>query len=161
MSGYRNTLRWVLIGRRDGLRARLRARLGVLTWLDRRPEPQEPRPTPAPAPAPAAAAEEPGPGWVRVAHASEVGPGDVLEVLAGDRPVALANVDGKLYAVDGTCPHAGGPLGDGHLEGVVLTCPWHGWSWDVTDGHSLVDETVRVDTIPVKVIDGGVWVHDG
>jgi nitrite reductase/ring-hydroxylating ferredoxin subunit len=149
----------VVVGRRDGLRAWLRARLGVLTWLDRRRESSAPAPAPAPAPTPAA--EQPPAGWIRVADASEVGPGEVLEVLAGDRPIAVANVDGALYAVDGTCPHAGGPLGDGHLDGAVLTCPWHGWSWDVKSGRSLVDESARVATVPVRVLDGGVWVEPG
>jgi nitrite reductase/ring-hydroxylating ferredoxin subunit len=151
-------VRWVLVGRRDGLRAWVRSRLGLFTFLDRE---RSSAPPPPPAPAPAAAppaVEEPGQGWLRVADASEVGPGEVLEVLAGDRPIALANVDGTVYAVDGTCPHAGGPLGDGHLEGAVLTCPWHGWSWDVKSGRSLVDETARVPTVPVRVVGGAVWV---
>lgn len=94
------------------------------------------------------------PGWVKLVAASEVPAGAVTEVAAGDRTVALVNVDGQLYAVDSVCPHAGGPLGDGQLSGCTLTCPWHGWSYDVRTGRSTVDDTVSVATFPVTVVDG-------
>ena len=48
------------------------------------------------------------------------------------RVIALFNVDGTFYALDGVCPHQGGPLGQGTLEGCIVTCPWHGWQFDVT-----------------------------
>ena len=62
-------------------------------------------------------------------------PGSVQELVVEDRIVALYNVDGTLFALDGVCPHQGGPLGKGALEGCLVTCPWHGWQFDVTDGR--------------------------
>ena len=97
-------------------------------------------------------------GWVRVLDLDDVPPGSVVEVLVGERPVAVANVDGTVLAVDGTCPHAGGPLGDGVLDGGVLTCPWHGWGWDLRTGRSTVDEGQSVATLPVKISSRGVWI---
>ena len=54
--------------------------------------------------------------------------------IAGRR-IALFNVDGKIHAMDDLCPHAGAPLSDGRLNGCVVTCPWHGWDFDVTNGR--------------------------
>jgi nitrite reductase/ring-hydroxylating ferredoxin subunit len=90
--------------------------------------------------------------------ADEVPPGTVVEVVAGDRTLALANVEGELILVDGTCPHAGGPLGDGHLEGCTLTCPWHGWSYDLRTGKSLVSGDIALERFPVEVVDGMVFL---
>ena len=66
---------------------------------------------------------------------SEVPVGTAREVVSGDRVIALFNVAGTFYALDGVCPHQGGPLGQGTLEGCVVTCPWHGWQFDVTSGQ--------------------------
>ena len=51
--------------------------------------------------------------------------------------VALFNVNGTVHAIDGTCTHRGGPLGEGELDGIVVTCPWHGAQFDVTTGAVL------------------------
>jgi nitrite reductase/ring-hydroxylating ferredoxin subunit len=74
--------------------------------------------------------------YVTVARASELTPGSVRLVRAGDRWYALANVEGTLYAVDNNCPHNGGSLGKGTLSGRELRCPVHAWSWDVTTGRA-------------------------
>ena len=61
----------------------------------------------------------------RTANLSEIPVGSIKEVQVAGTPVALANVGGKLYAINNTCLHRGGPLGQGQLEGTVVTCPWH------------------------------------
>jgi nitrite reductase/ring-hydroxylating ferredoxin subunit len=101
----------------------------------------------------------PEPRLVRLLPVHELPEGQVIEVVAGDRTLAVANVDGQIYAVDGTCPHAGGPLGDGQLEGCMLTCPWHGWSYDLRSGESSVDSSVAVQTFPVRVVDGVIYLR--
>ncbi|MEQ1505076.1 MAG: Rieske 2Fe-2S domain-containing protein, partial [Myxococcota bacterium] len=53
-------------------------------------------------------------------------------------------------------PHAGGPLGEGQLDGCTLTCPWHGWSYDLETGKSLVSDNVFLVGHPVEVVDGMV-----
>jgi nitrite reductase/ring-hydroxylating ferredoxin subunit len=75
------------------------------------------------------------PDFVRVAKLSDVPAGSGRELEHQGRLVALFNVDGQIFALDGTCPHAGGPLGDGELDGTTVTCPWHGWQFDVTTGE--------------------------
>jgi nitrite reductase/ring-hydroxylating ferredoxin subunit len=59
-----------------------------------------------------------------------------------DQILALYNVDGTLHALDGVCPHQGGPLGKGELRGCVVTCPWHGWQFDVCTGQHQFSPTV-------------------
>ena len=63
------------------------------------------------------------PEWIPVATVSDCPPGTSIERVAGERMVAIANVDGTLHAIDGLCPHQGGPLGTGVLCGTVLTSP--------------------------------------
>ena len=75
----------------------------------------------------------------------------MLEVLAGGRIVALANVAGQFHALDGVCPHQGGPLGKGTLNGTTLTCPWHGWQFDVTTGQNCLSARICQPGFPVRV----------
>ena len=76
--------------------------------------------------------------WTRVASIADCPPGTSRELVVGERIIALYNVDGNIHALDGVCPHQGGPLGKGELVGCVVTCPWHGWQFDVSTGrHQL------------------------
>jgi nitrite reductase (NADH) small subunit len=97
--------------------------------------------------------------WIPIATVAECPPGTSIERLAGGRMVAVANVDGGLHALDGLCPHQGGPLGTGRLCGAVLTCPWHGWQFDVTNGRHLTSATVRQELHEVRVRDGRIEVR--
>ena len=96
--------------------------------------------------------------WVRVAAAADCPPGSSLETVAEDRIVALYNVAGQFYALDGVCPHQGGPLGKGCLTGEVVTCPWHGWQFNVTSGQHTFSPSVRQPTFEVRVEDDQVYV---
>ncbi|MCS6927829.1 MAG: Rieske 2Fe-2S domain-containing protein [Candidatus Binatia bacterium] len=89
--------------------------------------------------------------FVKVAHRGEipVGQGKCVEV-EGKR-IAIFNVNGAYYAIDGICPHQGGPLGEGELDGTVVTCPWHGWEFDVTTGVNRDDSDIQQQQFAVKV----------
>jgi len=95
----------------------------------------------------------------RLAAASDVPPGSGKELTAGGRVVALYNVEGTFFALDGVCPHAGGPLGEGALSGKVVTCPWHGWQFDVTTGQHCLNATLQHTAFPVKVEGDDVYVE--
>ena len=74
-------------------------------------------------------------GFVSVGKVGDMPPGQVSQLELGDgTPICLANVDGTFYAIGGECTHQGGPLGEGELDGTVVTCPWHGSKFDVTSG---------------------------
>lgn len=99
------------------------------------------------------------PDWTPVAAASECPPGTSIERVAAGRMVAIANVDGTLHAIDGLCPHQGGPLGTGDLCGTTLTCPWHGWQFDVTTGRHRISATVRQTVHEVRDREGTIEVR--
>ena len=80
--------------------------------------------------------------WVRIAALDACPPGTAAEFVVSGRVVALFNVGGNLYALDGICPHQGGPLGKGRLDDGVVTCPWHGWQFDVRTGQHLVNASI-------------------
>lgn len=96
--------------------------------------------------------------FVTVARVEDVPPGAVKSVRAGDEEIALAHVDGSFYATQATCLHLKGPLGEGRLEDSVLTCPWHGWQYDVRTGENEFDRAIRLRTYEVHVEDGDVKV---
>ncbi len=77
------------------------------------------------------------PEFVKVAKTDEVPSGQAKMVDVNGKEIALFNVDGSFYAIDNTCTHVGGPLSEGELSGVEVTCPWHGGVFDVTTGEVL------------------------
>jgi nitrite reductase (NADH) small subunit len=95
----------------------------------------------------------------RVASLSEIPPGTAKEVTVGDQVVAIFNVDGTLYALDGICRHSGGPLAKGRLSGQVITCPWHGWQFDVTTGRHCLAPRIRTDCFAVVAEGEDVFVE--
>jgi nitrite reductase (NADH) small subunit len=89
--------------------------------------------------------------FVKVGSVSRLPPGAVMEAEAGANTYAICNAGGAFYALDGVCPHAGGPLGQGALHGNTLVCPWHAWEYDCRTGVNDFDQDVVVATFPVKI----------
>lgn len=101
----------------------------------------------------------PGPPLVKVADLAEFPPGTGrLVVGPADKPMALFNVDGALFAINAVCPHRGGPLAQGKLAGFVVACPWHGWTFDVRTGQPDHPGGHAIATYEVKVEGGAVYV---
>ena len=88
----------------------------------------------------------------------DVPSGSVRMVRAGDEEIALAHVDGEFYATQPACLHLHGPLGEGRVEDHVLTCPWHGWQFDLRSGENEFDRAICLQTFDVVVEDGDVKV---
>jgi nitrite reductase (NADH) small subunit len=97
-------------------------------------------------------------GFVSVARVEDVPPGQVVHVMAGEEEIAVAHVDDRFYATQGHCLHLKGPLGEGDLEGAVLSCPWHGWQYDVRTGLNEFDHAIQLRTYEVRVEDGEIQV---
>lgn len=96
---------------------------------------------------------------VKVAKNSEIASGTGKTVEVDGIPVAIFNVNGAIHATHNTCLHKKGPLGDGSLDGNTVTCPWHGWEYDVTNGQCLTNPSVRVQKFEVKVEGDDVFVR--
>jgi NAD(P)H-dependent nitrite reductase small subunit len=96
----------------------------------------------------------------RCGRADQIPPGGSKVVEIKEQVVAIFNMQGEFYALDNTCPHQGGPLGEGYLEeGGVISCPWHGWTFDVKTGISPIDPDLKVGCYPVRIEDGEIIVE--
>jgi nitrite reductase/ring-hydroxylating ferredoxin subunit len=89
--------------------------------------------------------------FVRVTGTDDVKPGHGIVVELSAKTLAVFNVDGTFHAIDNTCIHRGGPLGEGELEGSVVTCPWHGWQYDVTTGACVANLAAKVERYEVQI----------
>ncbi len=94
--------------------------------------------------------------WIKVAEGFEIQPGETKVVNLLGQSVAIFNVEGQFCATDNACPHEGGPLGEGTLEGVVVTCPWHAWRYNVRTGCPVL--TPNVKTFDVRTDGGAVEI---
>jgi nitrite reductase (NADH) small subunit len=99
--------------------------------------------------------------FVRAVGVAEIPAGAIREVHVAGKAIAIANLAGEFRAIDNTCPHRGGPLGEGALEGKIVTCPWHGWQYDVTTGKVMQNPTVGVACYAVEVRGDEVFVDAG
>jgi len=96
--------------------------------------------------------------FVKMATLDELPPGGAIEVEHDGRIYALFNVEGVISAIDGLCPHQGGPLADGPLEGTLVSCPWHGWEFDVRTGKTTLNGRLKQPVFEVKVEGPNVFV---
>ena len=121
------------------------------------PAPVEPAAPAAPAAAKPAAPKDDGP-FVKVARSEQVGEGKAGTYVIGEDAIAVFRVKGRLYAIDQTCVHEDGPLGEGKLEGHVVSCPYHDWRYDVRDGRCLSATDRAVACFAVKEEGGSILI---
>jgi nitrite reductase/ring-hydroxylating ferredoxin subunit len=93
-----------------------------------------------------------------VAACSEIPSGSAKVVVAWGRVLALFHVEGEFFAVDNSCPHRGGPLAEGVIQGTVVTCPWHGWKFDVRTGESPLNPVHKVRCLRIERQDDDLFV---
>ena len=98
--------------------------------------------------------------FVKVAQKNEIPAGECRAVDVGGTPVALFNVDGTYCAIHNTCLHRQGPLGEGELDGNVVTCPWHGWKWDVTTGENANNPAMKIQRFECRVEGDDILVSE-
>ena len=89
--------------------------------------------------------------YVRIARLEDLGPNGAAEFEHDGRIIALFLVGGEIFAIDGICPHQGGPLAQGLVEGTIVTCPWHGWQFDLRDGRNPTFRTVTQPCFEVRI----------
>ncbi|MGH9711645.1 MAG: Rieske (2Fe-2S) protein [Candidatus Acidiferrales bacterium] len=97
----------------------------------------------------------------RAAKIEEIPVGQIREISVSGKSVAVANIDGKLFAINSVCLHHGGPLGDGELDGTLVSCPWHGWQYDVTTGRLAQQPSDGVECYSVELRGDEVFVDVG
>ena len=89
--------------------------------------------------------------FIKIAQIEQMPSGTSKICLVQGRSIALFQIAGTFYAIDNTCPHRGGKLGEGKLEGTVVTCPLHGWRFDVATGGCLTHSSEKVTSHRVEV----------
>jgi nitrite reductase/ring-hydroxylating ferredoxin subunit len=89
--------------------------------------------------------------FVKMATLDELPPGAAKEVEHEGRVYAIYNVGGTLMVIDGICPHQGGPLAEGDVAGAIVTCPWHGWQFDLRSGTMPSGSRIKQEVFEVKV----------
>ncbi len=95
--------------------------------------------------------------WIRVGKASDFVEGKVNALSVGEKQVALVRQGGTLSALDGRCPHQGGPLGEGNICEGALRCPWHGYDFELKTGKGRGNEHA-VEALKVREEDGQVEI---
>jgi len=98
--------------------------------------------------------------FIRVARADEIPPGACRSVRAGIRRIVVWNVGGTFHAMEDACRHMKAPLSTGRLAGTTITCSWHGWKYDVTNGECHDKSWGAVRTFAVKIEGGELFVSD-
>ncbi|MBI2971889.1 MAG: Rieske 2Fe-2S domain-containing protein [Candidatus Aenigmarchaeota archaeon] len=96
--------------------------------------------------------------FIKVATIHDLKDGEAKVVDANGTPIALYRVNGKFYATTNTCAHRGGPLGEGVLDNEVITCPWHGWRFNVASGINVIMPSIKIQTYKVEVRSDDVFV---
>lgn len=98
-------------------------------------------------------------GYVAIADEDAVAEGHVAVVKHDGKRIAVCNVEGEIFAVDDTCTHDDGPLGEGKLDGHAIVCPRHGAKFDVRDGSVLqMPAVVPIKAYETKISDGKIWI---
>jgi len=98
--------------------------------------------------------------FLKVARADELASGSARLIEVEGRRIALFNLNGTFYAIDDTCPHRGGPLSEGLIQGDVVVCPWHGARFRIETGEVLSPPAPHgVACYPVRVQGGEIEIE--
>ena len=100
-------------------------------------------------------------GWIEGPQADEVTADRPARARMGDHDVLLLRIEDRLFAYRNSCPHQGMPLHDGEIEEGALTCPWHGYCFEVESGECRNVPQVQLEPYPLRVEDGRIWVRPG
>jgi NAD(P)H-dependent nitrite reductase small subunit len=96
---------------------------------------------------------------VKVLDLSALEPGNATLVQVNGEDVALFRVRDEVFAIGNDCPHQGGSLCEGWVEGDIVTCPLHGWEFDLSSGTCMTIPGEKVGHYAVSVEDGAVYVE--
>lgn len=95
--------------------------------------------------------------WVSIGRPADVPvEGSRRLTVANEQIAVFKNRDGEIYALQDSCPHAGGPLSEGIVHGDCVTCPLHNWVISLTDGEAQGADEGHVKTYPIKVVDNSI-----
>lgn len=97
--------------------------------------------------------------FIEIANANDIANGEAKVFEKEGKTIALFNVDGIFFAIDNTCAHRQGPLGEGYLDGKIITCPLHGWQYDITNGQCQTMPNMHVASYKTKIENGKIFIE--
>lgn len=97
--------------------------------------------------------------WYQVCNVEDVPLSAGREFMVAGRVLAVFRTGESMFAVDGMCAHQGGPIAQGTLNEKCVTCPWHGWQYDVETGSNVLTKRKMLDTFPIELRGETVWVQ--
>ena len=89
--------------------------------------------------------------FIKVASKNEIQSGRGKVVDLNGKEIAVLNDNGKFFAIENTCAHMGGPLGEGNCSKETVTCPWHGWTYNLKTGKNTFNEEIKLNVYEVKI----------
>lgn len=89
---------------------------------------------------------------------SDLSEGSGREFLLDGQIIAVFRLQEAILAVDGMCAHQGGPIASGSVCGYCVTCPWHGWQYDLRSGANLLTQKKMLATFAVETRGQEVWI---
>lgn len=93
---------------------------------------------------------------MQVARLEDIPDQGARVIVVDNREIALFRQGEDVFALDNTCPHRGGPIGEGRITGGRVTCPWHEWTFEIATGLCTLNPAARLRQYPVRVEDGQV-----
>lgn len=96
--------------------------------------------------------------FVKVGSPDDFSDGTATVVPVNRYEVAIFNVEDELYAYENACPHQGGPIGEGVVEGATVTCPWHAWCFDLRTGRLTLGDFAELRRFDLHVENGALFV---
>ena len=97
--------------------------------------------------------------YTKVMNCDDLEIGKSAIILVGDKEIALFNYKGEYYAINNTCPHKGGPLGEGRIEEGILICPGHEWRFELKTGWCPQNPELSTEVYPVKIHEDKVYIR--
>jgi nitrite reductase/ring-hydroxylating ferredoxin subunit/Fe-S cluster biogenesis protein NfuA len=98
-------------------------------------------------------------GWVQGPSIFELEEGEPFSFSCEEHNVLLVRMNGKVMAFRNQCPHMGMPLDGGLVDGSLITCPWHGFRFDLSTGECMTAPHVQLEPFPVRVEEQRIWIR--
>ncbi len=95
---------------------------------------------------------------IKMGKISEFPPGKIIEKRILAKRIAVANLDGKFIGFESECKHMKASMAKGSIVDQTITCPWHGWKYDLNNGNCLTDDKFKLKRYEVEVIDDQVFL---
>ena len=102
-----------------------------------------------------------GYSWKRVCELEQVPENTAIERIVGRTVVALFRQPDRIYAMDGMCSHQGGPIAQGRVEHGCVTCPWHGWQYELETGIQTINRQPLQECFDTREVDGWIEIFIG